>query len=103
MQSIINSLGMHAVAAEIFLASAICVILLIDVFLSERTRWITYGLSLLSLAGAAWMTLQYGVDQRFHAFDGMFVADPMGDLLKLFSYGTVAVTFIYSREYLQRR
>jgi NADH-quinone oxidoreductase subunit N len=103
MESIINSLGMHAVAAEIFLMGAICVILLIDVFLSDRRRWITYALSLLSLAGCAWMTLQYGVDQRFHAFDGMFVADPMGDLLKLFSYGTVAVAFIYSREYLQRR
>lgn len=103
MESIINSLGMHAVAAEIFLMGAICVILLIDVFLSDGKRWITYALSLLTLAGCAWLTLQYGVDQRFHAFDGMFVADPMGDLLKLFSYGTVAVTFIYSREYLQRR
>ena len=103
MESIINNLGMHAVAAEIFLMGAICVILLIDVFLSDRLRWVTYGLSLLALAGCAWMTLQYGVDHRQHAFDGMFVADPMGDLLKLFSYGTVAVTFIYSREYLQRR
>ena len=27
----------------------------------------------------------------------------MGDVLKLFSYGTVAVAFLYSREYLQRR
>src|SRR5688500_5578601 len=33
----------------------------------------------------------------------MAIADPMGDVLKLCSYGTVAVTFIYSREYLQRR
>ena len=33
----------------------------------------------------------------------MYIADPMGDVLKLFSYGTVAVAFLYSREYLQRR
>lgn len=103
MESIINNLGMHVAAAEIFLMGAICVILLIDVFLSDRRRWVTYALSLLTLAGCAWMTLQYGVDKRELAFDGMFVADPMGDLLKLFSYGTVAVTFIYSREYLVRR
>jgi NADH-quinone oxidoreductase subunit N len=64
---------------------------------------VTYVLSLLALAGCAWMTVRYGVDERVHAFDGMFVADPMGDLLKLFSYGTVAVAFVYSREYLQRR
>jgi NADH-quinone oxidoreductase subunit N len=103
MESVITNLGLQAAAAEIFLVSAICVILLIDVFLSDRRRWITYGLSLLTLAGCAWMTVRYGVDARVLAFDGMFVADPMGDLLKLFSYGTVAVTFMYSREYLQRR
>ena len=49
------------------------------------------------------MTVEYGVEARVTAFDGMFVADPMGDVLKLFSYGTVAVAFLYSREYLQRR
>jgi NADH-quinone oxidoreductase subunit N len=43
------------------------------------------------------------VQARTQAFDGMYVADPMGDVLKLFTYGTVAVAFLYSREYLQRR
>jgi NADH-quinone oxidoreductase subunit N len=98
-----SELGLQTAAAEIFLLSAICVVLLVDVFLSERARWITYVLSLLSLAGAAWATWDYGVDGRVIAFDGMYVADPMGDVLKLFSYGTVAVAFIYSREYLVRR
>jgi NADH-quinone oxidoreductase subunit N len=60
-------------------------------------------LSLLTLAGAAYMTVRYGVQSRTIAFDGMYIADPMGDVLKLFSYGTVAVSFLYSREYLQRR
>lgn len=101
--STMSEFGIHAAAAEIFLLGAICVVLLVDVFLSERTRWITYALSLLSLVGAAWATLEYGVDRRVIAFDGMFVADPMGDVLKLFSYGTVALAFVYSREYLVRR
>ena len=95
--------GMHVAAAEMFLAGAICVVLLVDVFLTNRTRWVTYALSLLALAGCAWMTVRYGVTERVTAFDGMYIADPMGDLLKLFSYGTVAVAFMYSREYLQRR
>jgi NADH-quinone oxidoreductase subunit N len=94
---------MQAAAAEIFMLSAVCVILLIDVFLSDRNRWITYALSLLAVAGAAGVTLAYGVDSRVTAFDGMFIADPMGDVLKLFSYGATAVSFLYSREYLQRR
>jgi NADH-quinone oxidoreductase subunit N len=90
-------------AAEAFVLTAVCVILVIDVFLTERSRWLTYVLSLLTLAGAAYMTIRYGVQGRVTAFDGMFIADPMGDVLKLFSYGTVAVAFLYSREYLQRR
>jgi NADH-quinone oxidoreductase subunit N len=93
---------MQAAAAEIFLLSAICVILLVDVFLSDRSRWITYGLSLLTLVGAAFVTVHFSVESRMTAFEGMFIADPMGDVLKLFSYGTVAVSLLYSREYLQR-
>jgi NADH-quinone oxidoreductase subunit N len=97
-----TNLGVQAAAAEIFLLSAICVILLVDVFLSESKRWITYALSLLTLAGCAFVTVNYSVDGRVTAFEGMFIADPMGDVLKLFSYGTVAVALLYSREYLQR-
>ena len=102
-ESLGAGLGLQAAAAEIFLLGAVCAILLIDVFLSERSRWVTYVLSLLSLAGAAWVTLSFGVEGRVSALDGTFVADPMGDVLKLFAYGTVAVCFVYSREYLQQR
>lgn len=98
-----TEMGGQVAAAEIFVLSAACIILVIDLFLTERSRWLTYVLSLLTLAGAAYMTVRYGVQARVTAFDGMYIADPMGDVLKLFSYGTVAVTFLYSREYLQRR
>jgi NADH-quinone oxidoreductase subunit N len=96
-------MGGQVAAAEVFVVTALCVILVIDVFLTDRSRWLTYVLSLLTLAGAAYMTVRYGVQSRTIAFDGMYIADPMGDVLKLFSYGTVAVSFLYSREYLQRR
>ena len=96
-------MGGQVAAAEVFVVTALCVILVIDVFLTDRSRWLTYVLSLLTLAGAAYMTVRYGVQARTIAFDGMYIADPMGDVLKLFSYGTVAVSFLYSREYLQRR
>ena len=102
-ESVTSSLNLAAASAEIFMVSAICVILLVDVFLSDRQRWVTYALSLLSLAGVAFVTLQTGVEVRTSAFDGTFVADPLGDILKLFAYGTVAVAFMYSYDYLRRR
>ena len=102
--TVISNVEYAAASAEIFLLSAICAILLIDVFLSDSKRWITYALSLLALAGTAYVTVRWGVvDTRVVAFHGTFIADPMGNVLKLFSYGTVAVAFLYSREYLERR
>ncbi|WP_129649179.1 NADH-quinone oxidoreductase subunit NuoN [Peristeroidobacter agariperforans] len=102
MEAVVTNFGMQAAAAEIFLLTAICVILLVDVFLDDSKRWVTYGLTMLTLAGCAFVTVNYAVDARVTAFDGMFIADPMGDVLKLFTYGTVAVSLLYSREYLQR-
>jgi NADH-quinone oxidoreductase subunit N len=98
-----SNVDLAAAAAEIFMIAAICVILLVDVFLSDRNRWVTYALSLLSLAGTAFVTASNAVAARVSAFDGAFVADPMGDVLKLFAYGTVAVAFMYSHDYLRRR
>jgi len=100
---VISSVEYAAASAEIFLLTAICAILLIDVFLGDSKRWITYALSLAALAGSAFVTVKYAVDTRVLAFHGTFIADPMGDVLKLSSYAAVAIAFLYSREYLQRR
>jgi len=98
-----STLGLSLASAEIWLISAACVLLLVDVFLKDSLRWVTMALSLVSLAVAAWITWQQPLDGRVIALNGFYVADPMGNLLKLFSYGAVAVSFIYSYEYLVRR
>jgi NADH-quinone oxidoreductase subunit N len=89
-------------AAEIFLLGAICVILIADLFLRDDQRIVTYLLSMIALLGAALVTARYGVDMRTLAFNGTFVADRMGDVLKLFSYAVVATVFLYSRDYLRQ-
>jgi len=89
--------------AEIFVLAAVCLILLVDVFLADRHRWFTYALCMLTLAGAAFLTATHGATERITTFHGMFVADPLADVLKLFTYAMVAVGFLYSREYLVRR
>jgi NADH-quinone oxidoreductase subunit N len=102
-EAVISAAEYAAASAEIFMLAAICVVLVVDVFLDDSTRWISYALTILTLVGAAVVTLNFGVESRVSAFSGTFVADPMGDVLKLFSYGTVGVALLYSREYLQRR
>jgi NADH-quinone oxidoreductase subunit N len=99
----ITRLDLVLAAPEIFLLTAICVILLVDLFLSDRSRWVTFALSLLALAGVSWLAADSGVDARTVAWRGSYVADPVGNLLKIVASGALAVVFLYSRDYLRER
>jgi len=90
-------------AAEIFVAAAACVLLLIDALGGSRVRGLSFFLTVAALAGAAWVSSAVGASGRTVILGGHFVADPMGTVLKLFAYGAAAVTLLYSREYLERR
>ena len=87
-------------APEIFLAFAICVVLLVDVFLREDQRQVTYILAMLALIGTASFTWYFGVTDRIVGFSGSYVADPAGGVLKMFAYIVMGLVFLYSREYL---
>ena len=90
--------------AEIFVTVAASAILLIDMFLSDSKRGLTYILSLLTLVGAAVITYaDFSSGATVHTFHGMFVSDPMGNLLKLFTYLAVGITLVYSRQYVTER
>jgi NADH-quinone oxidoreductase subunit N len=91
-----------AALPEIFLGLAICVVLLVDVFLRDDQRNVTYVLAMLALIGTAAVTAFLGVgNQQVITFHGAYVTDPASVVLKMFAYVTVGVTFLYSREYLQ--
>lgn len=98
------SLNLVPAYAEVFVLAAACIVLLVDVFLSDEQRWITATLTFATLVGAAAITtFVSGVDGRVTALGDMYVADPMGDVLKLFTYLIVGVTLLYSRDYLAQR
>src|SRR5512137_2396545 len=99
----ITRLDLLLAAPEIFLLAATCVILLVDLFLDDARRVVTFVLSLVALAGTAWVTARTGVDVRTVAWHGTYVADPVGSLLKVVAYGAVAVVFLYSYGYLEKR
>jgi NADH-quinone oxidoreductase subunit N len=90
-------------AAEIFVALAACVLLLVEAAAGARARNALFVLAIAALAGAAWVTAAVGPDGRTVVLAGHFVADPMGTVLKLFAYGAAALSLLYSRDYLERR
>jgi NADH-quinone oxidoreductase subunit N len=90
--------------AEIWLAFAICVILLAEVFAGERRSGLTATLTLLALAAGAALTVAYAhVSAPATLLQGMYVADELGFVLKLAGFLFVAVTLLYSRAYLENR
>ena len=99
----ITRLDLVLAAPEMFVLAAACVVLLVDLFLTERTRWVTFVLSLLTLAGASWLTTVTGFSERTVGWHGTYVADPLSSLLKIVAYGAVAVAFLYGHSYLQVR
>jgi NADH-quinone oxidoreductase subunit N len=90
-------------APEMFLVVMVSVVLLADLFVGEERRGWGYGLALLSLAGAAAITLVTATGAPVHTFSGMFVDDRMSDVLKLGVYAAVAAVLVYSREYVRLR
>ena len=91
---------------EIFLLIMVSVILLVDLFLPARLRYLSYALTQLTLAGCAVLTLDVAVltgSLVTYTFGNMFVADLMGHALKLGAYVALAVTLVYSRSYLAVR
>ena len=88
------------IAPELWVLTMTCVILMVDLFLKEERRGIVHLLGMVTLVFAAIITLR--VDDSMSggaalAFNGSFVRDQMGDMLKLFSYFVLAMVFIYAK------
>ena len=103
MPLVLTYADLEPALAEIFIAGAACLILLVDALLGARARGSALVLAIAALAGAAWISCEVAVTEPVVLLFGHYVADPMGLVLKLFAYGAAAVTLVYSREYLARR
>src|SRR5689334_18579215 len=90
-------------APEIFVLTMVSAILIIDLFLPDRRRVWTYILTQVTLIAAAGIILVAGGEDVAYTFNGMFVGDPMADVLKITVCLTVAVMLAYSRPYAQIR
>ncbi|RJG06358.1 NADH-quinone oxidoreductase subunit NuoN [Noviherbaspirillum cavernae] len=99
-----NNINLAPTYPEIFLLVAASAILLIDMFLADAKRNITYLLTLATLAVCTALSLaDMNNGTTVYTFSNMFVSDPMSSLLKVFSYVAVALTLIYSRQYATDR
>ncbi len=88
---------------EMFVLAMTFIILLVDLFITDKGRVLTHILSVATLAIAAVLTISLSSAEAITTFNGSYIADPMSDLLKVFIYLTSAGVLIYSRGYLMER
>jgi NADH-quinone oxidoreductase subunit N len=90
-------------APELFLLGMACVILIVDLFLTDDSRMATYWLTQATLAGAFAITYATAVGEPVYTFSAMFVSDLMAGVLKLLTYLGVMAMLVYSRGYVAAR
>lgn len=90
---------------EIFLLCMSCIILLVDVFISERFRATTYYLVQLTLIAVFILTLPQfqSYPQPIVTFSGNYVIDELAVISKLAIYLFSFFAFAYARDYIKAR
>ena len=100
-----NGAQMLLAAPEFWVLIMACVIMIVDLFLREERRGIIHMLAMLTVIFAAIITMRadYLVDgvRSVTAFNGSFIRDPMGDVLKVFSFVLMGIIYTYSKFYLR--
>ena len=88
---------------EIFLLSTICLILLIDLFLRDDGRMITYLLTQVALLATALLVLTTMGSDKVLGLNDMYVRDDLGGLLKISILLLTSISFVYARKYLREQ
>ncbi|VAX09969.1 NADH-ubiquinone oxidoreductase chain N [hydrothermal vent metagenome] len=91
------------VLPEIYILSLACLVLLVDLFLKDDNRIVTYIITQVGLLLAAFVTLGVGHGEAQIIFDGSYIRDNMSDVLKVAIYLVSSAAFVYSKDYLKDR
>ena len=99
-----NAMNWLVVAPEIVLLAMACVIALVDLFVTDRARRVTFWLTQGTLAAVALLHLQaLDAGQSMFGMQGMVVSDPLGHLLAFFAALSVMATLAYAQPYIGPR
>jgi NADH-quinone oxidoreductase subunit N len=91
------------VLPEVVLLTMACAILLVDLFLADARRHVSYWLTQATLAVSAWIAVTTMNPEPVIAFHGLVVDDVLSDFLKLASCAAVSLMLFYGRGYLLAR
>ena len=96
-------LNYGAALPEIVILAAASLILLIDLFLPDDRRHVSYWLTQLALLLAACVTLTTLRLDSIKGYHGLIVDDMLADFLRIACFVSVSLMLFYSRPYLVAR
>ncbi len=98
-----ETLDLFQILPEIFILSMACIIMVVDLFVSQKNRGITYMLSQFTLVVAGFIIFALPTTEAVYAFNNTVVHDQMSDILKIVIFICTFTVFLYSKEYLRAR
>ncbi|MCU7874939.1 MAG: NADH-quinone oxidoreductase subunit NuoN [Candidatus Thiodiazotropha sp. (ex Lucinoma borealis)] len=98
-----DSTQLIPVLPEISLLTLACVVLVVDLFIREEQRIISYGISQVGLILTLLITILVSQPTTQILFDGSYIRDPMSDLLKVGILLITFLAFLYAKDYLRDR
>ena len=99
----LGQLNYWAALPEIVILTAASLILLIDLFVPEDRRHVSYWLTQFALLLATCVTLTTLRVDSIKGYHGLIVDDMMADFLRIGCFVSVSLMLFYSRSYLQAR
>jgi len=91
------------VLPEIVLLSAVSLVLVLDLFLKQEQRIITYSFAQLSLLLTIVAVVMVGGSHTDVVFTGSYIRDPMSDVLKIALLIVSMGMLVYAKEFLRHR
>jgi len=99
-----NAMNWLVVYPEIVLLAMACLVAVVDLWVTDPARRLTFWLTQASMVIVGAMHLVYfQSDVTLYGMNGMVVTDPMGHLLAFFACVAMAVTVAYAQPYLASR
>ena len=95
--------NIHLALPEMIILTTACVALLADLFLRHRFKSIAFSCATLGLVLAGIVSFLFLGQYNVVIFNGLFISDDTAQLMKIFIYISVFLSFFYSRQYIQER
>jgi NADH-quinone oxidoreductase subunit N len=95
-----DSTQLIPVLPEIFILSLACTVLVVDLFLKDSQRIVSYIMTQVGLLIAVGVTLAVAQAESQILFDGSYIRDGMSDLLKVGIFIVSFLAFVYAKDYL---